>query len=332
MITGGSSGIGACSATYLADRGARVVITARGAERLELVAAEIRAHGGEVLAIPGDVTHKEDMERVATAAEDHFGPMDTWVNNAGVYLQGRIQDITPDEYRRVLEVNLIGVINGTQCALTRMLPRRSGVIVQISSIAAGRGVPYTTAYSASKGGIGGFTSALRAELRGSGVRLSILYPPTVDTPIYQHGRGKLGVVPKPAPPVADPLTAAREIAKLAMTGARHAYFGWSRPLQILNELSPAAADWLLHRATPLTYSDLPSAGKADNLDLPSLDHLPRVRGGWTQQGWKGLTFAELTRVFPAASLLGAATLGFIGGRMSASLIARALAATDPDGA
>ena len=313
VVTGGSSGIGRCTARHLAARGARVVLTARRAEALQEVVREIEAEGGRALAVPGDVTREEDLRAVADAAVARFGRIDTWVNDAGVYLQGRVQDITLDEYRRVLDVNLVGLINGTQRALEVMLRQGSGVVVQVSSVAAKRGVPYTSAYSASKAAIDGFTEALRAELWGTGVSLSILYPPTVDTPIYDQSRGKLGVVPKPAPPVADPVEAARAIAHLAETGERHRYFGWAGPLAALNAVAPAAADWLLHHGQGFTYSGVP-ADADDNLDSPSGRVPAAIRAGWSEPGWKGLTVRETARVLPLESVLGAVALGFLAAR------------------
>lgn len=311
VITGASSGIGRCTALHLAARGARVVVTARRAEALQGLVREIEKAGGQAVSVPGDVTREEDLRAVARAAVERFGGIDTWVNNAGVYLQGRVQDITLDEYRRVLDVNLVGLVNGTQRALEVMLPRGSGVIVQVSSVAAKRGVPYNSPYSAAKAAIDGFTEALRAELWGSGVSLSILYPPTVDTPIYHHGRGKLGVLPKPAPPISDPLDAARAIAGLAVTGARHRYFGWAGPLALMNAASPAAGDWLLHRVEGFTYTGLRAGG--DNLDEPSTLP-PVVRAGWKEPGWRGLTVREAARVLPLESAFAAAALGFVAAR------------------
>lgn len=314
VITGASSGIGRCTAEYLASQGARVVVTARRAEVLDDLVGQIESKGGDAVAVPGDITLKDDLRAVAKAAVDRFGRVDTWVNNAGVYIQGRIQDITLEEFRRVLDVNVVGTINGTQAALEVMLPQGSGVIVQVSSIAGRRGVPYTTPYSASKSALDGFTEALRAELWGSGVHFSIVYPQTVDTPIFQQSRGKLGVVPKPAAPMATPLRVARAIARLAQTGERHLYFGWAGPLAKLNALSPAAADWLLHHTQGFTYSDL-RAGE-DNLYEPSTTVPPTVRGGWSDPGWKGLTVREAVQVLPLESLTTAAALGFLLARLT----------------
>ncbi|HEV2148285.1 MAG TPA: SDR family oxidoreductase [Longimicrobiaceae bacterium] len=314
VVTGASSGIGRCTALHLAARGARVVLTARRAEALEEVVREIEGAGGEALAVPGEVTRQEDLQAVAAAAVRRFGRIDTWVNNAGVYIQGRVQDISLDEYRRVLDVNFVGVVNGTQRALELMLRQGSGVIVQVSSVAAKRGVPYTSAYTASKAAIASFTEAVRSEILGSGVSLSVLYPPTVDTPIYDQGRGKLGVVPKPAPPVADPLEAARAIAHLAETGDRHRYFGWAGPLAALNAAFPALGDWLLHHGEGFTYTGVP-ADADDNLDSPSERIPATVRAGWQAPGWKGLTVRETVRVLPLESALAAAALGFVAARV-----------------
>lgn len=310
VITGASSGIGRCTATYLAARGGRMVLTARRTEALDEVVREIEAAGGEAIAVPGDVTREEDLRAVADAAVRRWGRIDTWVNNASVYIQGRVQDITLDEYRRIMDVDFVGMVNGTQRALEVMLPQGDGVIVQISSVAAKRGVPYTSPYSAAKAAILGFTSALRAELWGKGVHFSIVYPPTVDTPIYDSGRGKLGVVPKPAAPIADPIEAAKAIEHLARTGDRERYFGWAGPLAALDAVSPTFGDWLMHRVEGFTYTDTP-AGPDDNVDSPSRTVPPAVRAGWAEPGWKGLTVREMVRVLPVESLLGAAALGFI---------------------
>jgi NAD(P)-dependent dehydrogenase (short-subunit alcohol dehydrogenase family) len=319
VITGASSGIGRCAALLFASRGAKVVITSRRSEALEALAAEIGRLGGAAVAVAGDVTSKADLDRVGDAAIEHFGRIDTWINDAGVYLQARVEDITLDEYRRVVDVNFVGTVNGTQCALERMLGRGDGVIIQVSSVASKRGVPYTTAYSASKAAIDAFTVALRAELWGRGIRFSILYPQTVDTPIYNHGRGKLGVMPKPAPPVADPLEAAEALAHLAETGERHAYLGWSRALQLLSYLVPSAGDWLLHRVKPMTFSD--RAAAPDNIDRPSPD-APRIRGGWSDKGWRGLTLDEVVQTFPLESAALSAIAGLLAARMVRSVARR----------
>lgn len=308
VVTGASSGIGRRTAQHLAARGARVVVTSRRADALDELVGEIEADGGEALAVPADVTSEEDLRAVARAAVDRFGRIDTWVNVAGVMIQGGVRDVELDEVRRLLDVNLVGVVNGTRCALDVMLPRGEGVVVQVSSVAARRAVPYLSAYSASKAGVAAFTEALRSELWGTGVALSVLYPPTVDTPVYHNALARLGVQPKPFAPMADPVEAARTIARLAETGARAGYFFWARPVALLNAASPALGDWLLHRAREGNWAERPpNAG--DNLDAPAPAVPAAVRAGWSEPGWRGLTLREAVRVLPLGTLLGAAAVG-----------------------
>lgn len=312
VITGASSGIGLCTAQYLATRGARVVLTARRGDALEVVAREIERAGGQVLAVPGDVTREEDLRAVARSAVDHFGRVDTWVNNASVFIQGRVQDITAEEYRRILDVNLLGYITGTRCALEVMLPQGSGGIIQVSSILAKRGAAYFSAYAAAKAGIDGFTGSLRAELWGTDIRASILYVPTADTPIYRHARGKFGTVPKPPPPVGDPARVARIIGEIAERPENGRTFSALGYLYLgLAGLPSRFGDWFLNHTAAFALSDIPAG--ADNLDSP-VDDVPRVRDGWAEPGWRGLTLKETVRVLPVESLLGAATLGFLASR------------------
>ncbi len=310
VITGASSGLGRCAALHMAAEGAAVVMTARSAAALDELAAQIQDAGGRAIAVPGDVTSRADLEAVRDAALDRYGRIDSWINNAGVYIQGRVQDLDLDEYRRVLDVNLVGVVNGTQRALEAMLPREEGVIVQVASVAGPRGVPLIAPYSAAKAGIDGFNGAVRAEFFGRGISISTLYPQTMDTPVFRHARGKLGVVPKPAPPVVDPARGAHALAELAMTGRRSHYLGWAAPLVLLDALAPSAADWLLYHVEGLTYSDIPST--TDNLDAPAPPYT--VRDGWGDRGIRGVTFRETVRVLPWESLAAALSLGFLLGR------------------
>lgn len=314
VITGATSGIGRCAAGYFAGRGARVVLTARRAAVLEEVVAEIEAAGGRAICVPGDVTSEEAIARVARAAVRHFGRIDTWINNAGVYVQGRVQDTELEDYRRLIDVNLVGVINGTRQALAVMLRQGSGVIIQVSSIVAQRGAPYTSAYSAAKAGIDGFTEALRSELWGTGVRASVFYPPSIDTPIYHNARAKMGTLPKPAPPVHDPIEAAKSLAKLAESGDAAEYLGPFRYLYLnIGRASTRLADWFLHRAADFTRTRIPARG--DNLDTPETGAPPLIRAGWRRRGWNGLTVEETVRVLPAESLLAAAAIGFLASRL-----------------
>jgi NAD(P)-dependent dehydrogenase (short-subunit alcohol dehydrogenase family) len=305
VLVGASSGIGRATALHMAARGARMVVVARGAEALASLVEEIRAAGGEALAIPGDATREDDLRAVADQAVRRFGRIDTWINNASIYVQGRVRDISLDEYRRIVDVNLIGCINGTRCALEPMLRQGGGTIIQTSSILGLHGAPYTSAYAAAKAGIDGFVDALRAELWGTGVKVAVVYPPTVDTPIYRNARGKFGTVPLPPPPVVSPETAARVFARVAERPRRARTFGALGYLYpaVANTLPAPLIDALLHRALQYTLSDEPVG--SDNWAAPLVR--PRTRDGWIEPGWRGLTLRKLVRTFPQEmAVLGAA--------------------------
>jgi NAD(P)-dependent dehydrogenase (short-subunit alcohol dehydrogenase family) len=318
VVVGASSGIGRAAALHMAARGARVVAVARGAAALDELVEEIREAGGHALAVPGDATREGDLRHVARVAQETFGRIDTWINNASVYVQGRVQDIALDEYRRIIDVNLVGAINGTRCALEPMLRQGAGTIVLTSSILGLHGAPYTSAYAAAKSGIDGFVDALRGELWGSGVHVAVVYPPTVDTPIYRNGRGKFGTVPLPPPPVVSPETAAHVLAEVAERPRRRRTFG------ILGYTYPAVArllpapvtDALLHRMLRYTVSDEPTG--PDNLDAPL--HRPRSRDGWMEAGWRGLTLHQLARSFPQETALLGVALGALAGGVAARLV------------
>jgi NAD(P)-dependent dehydrogenase (short-subunit alcohol dehydrogenase family) len=316
VITGASGGIGRCTALYLAERGARVVGTARRGAALESLVREIEARGGEALAVPGDVTDLEAMRAVARGTVERFGRIDTWINGAAVFIHGPVQDIPSEDFRRVIEVNLVGVINGTKAALEVMLRQGEGHILQVSSILAVRGAALLSPYAASKAGIEGFSDSLRAELWPRDIRVSTLYVPMVDTPIYEHARSYTGTIPKPPPPVLRPEVAARQIAKLVVRPRHAQTFGFFGGAYLLAaRLLPSRwADAALHKFAGFTETDIPST--EDNLDSPIANEPPRISAGWADRGWKGWTLRELMEVVPALTLGTAVAVGVALGTMS----------------
>lgn len=307
VITGASTGIGRLTASHLAERGTKVAMIARREQALVDLEREIRDGGGEAMACPADVTDADAIFAIADRVVERWGRIDTWVNGAAVFVQGRADEVTPEEFRRVLDVNLLGYVIGTQAALRHMKRQGAGTIIQISSVLARRGVPYTSPYSAAKAAIDGFSEALRAELWGSGIEVAILYPPTVDTPVYQHALAKWGTVPKPPPPVEDPIHAAKAIAELAERPRRNKTFGiFGRAYSLFSRLLPTRAqDWIIHRGAGFMVSDIPHGD--DNLWTP-MDDEPRVRGGWQDEGLRGLTLRDLVRVLPVETAVAGALL------------------------
>lgn len=319
VITGASSGIGRCTALYLAARGARVVAFARGREALESLVREVRDTGGEAMAVAGDVSDPGDVDRLAEAAVSRYGRIDTWVNNASVFIQGNVWDLEPEEMRRVVEVNLLGAMYGSRRAALQMLAQdpAEGVIVQVSSIVGERGPAYFSPYAASKRGLTGFSESLRTELWDTGIEVATLYLPSMDTPIYQHARGKFGTMPHPAPPVYDPVRGAEAIAELAVEPEVRRYIGWFHWLYTApHRISPALGDWFLHRTRNFATSDDPAG--PDNIDHHARELGTAIRGGWGNQGWRGFTLTRFVRDVPAETLLGAAAAGFLLGGLVGS--------------
>ena len=181
-ITGGANGIGLAIARQLSWAGARVAIGDIDAEAAEAAARSI---GGDAIGLHLDVSDEESFAGFLDAAEDRHGPLDLLVNNAGVDWMGPFHEMPPELTRREVAVNLIGPMTGSRLALQRMLPRRSGHIVNVASGAGRVPLPGSASYSATKHGVVGFTESLRLEYRDSGVSFSVIQPAQVETAMMQ---------------------------------------------------------------------------------------------------------------------------------------------------
>jgi NAD(P)-dependent dehydrogenase (short-subunit alcohol dehydrogenase family) len=165
VVTGASAGLGrAIARAFARGEGARIGLIARGKVGLEAAKSDIEILGGEALILPADVADAPSVEAAAEKVESEFGPIDVWVNDAMTSVFSPVKEMTPAEFRRVIEVNYLGFVNGTLAALKRMLPRDRGVIIQVGSALAYRGIPLQAAYCASKHAIQGFMDSLRSEL------------------------------------------------------------------------------------------------------------------------------------------------------------------------
>lgn len=190
LITGASEGIGAACAAEFARAGARLSLTARSEAGLRAVAASSRE---SALVTPGDITSDETRRQVVAHTLDHFGTIDILVNNAGAGLYLPSWNAPLEEARRLWELNFFALLAMTQLVVPHMRGRRSGLIVNISSIAGKVALPWLTLYSASKFAVGALTEGLRMELRRDGVRTLMVCPGYVDTGFQSHARG--GPVP-----------------------------------------------------------------------------------------------------------------------------------------
>jgi NAD(P)-dependent dehydrogenase (short-subunit alcohol dehydrogenase family) len=250
VVTGASAGVGRAAAKAFGSRGERVALLARGEEGLEAAAAEVRAAGGEALAIPTDVTQPEAVERAAERVESELGPIDVWVNDAMATIFAPFSEVEPAEYRRATEVTYLGCVWGTRAALGRMVPRDRGVIVQVGSALAFRGIPLQAPYCGAKHAIEGFSESVRTELLHdrSAVRLSLVHLPAVNTPQFEIGRTKLPRHPQPVPPIYQPEVAAEAIVWISSHRRRQLYVGAPTLKTVLgNRIAPALLDRYLAR-------------------------------------------------------------------------------------
>jgi NAD(P)-dependent dehydrogenase (short-subunit alcohol dehydrogenase family) len=270
-ITGATSGVGRATARRFAAQGVSLGLIARGEDGLEATRREVESLGARALCIPTDVADPQAVDAAAAAIEQQLGPLDVWVNNAMASVFAPVSEITAEEFRRVTEVTYLGVVYGTISALRRMRPRDRGVIVQVGSALAYRGIPLQSAYCASKHAIQGFTESLRCELmhEGSAVRVTMVQLPALNTPQFDTVRTRLPRHPQPVPPIYQPEVAARAIVAGADKPARREWWvGASTALTILgNSVAPAVADRYLARTgyeAQQTETPVPPE-RADNL-------------------------------------------------------------------
>ena len=278
VLMGASSGIGRETALRFARRGAKVVASARSKEGLDSLVEEIRGEGGEAIAVPADTSEFDQVKAVADRTVEEYGRLDTWVHLAAVGLFATFEQTTPEEFARVIDVNLMGQVYGAMAALPHLKREGRGALIHISSVEAKRSFPFHSAYGASKHGIDGFLEALRVELKHEGWPISVtqMMPGTINTPFFDKGRSKLGVKPVGIPPIYEPETVADIILYAAENPARDLVSGGAaQALIITQRLSPRMLDAVLAtRAgfSPQMTDEPRSEDDPDNLYAPIRGH------------------------------------------------------------
>jgi NAD(P)-dependent dehydrogenase (short-subunit alcohol dehydrogenase family) len=296
VITGASAGVGRATAREFARRGARIALLARGTDGLEAAQREVEELGGTGIVIPVDVANADQVEAAAARVEIDLGQIDIWVNNAMASVFSPIKEMTPEEFQRVTEVTYLGCVYGTLAALKRMLPRDRGMIVQVGSALAYRGIPLQSAYCAAKHAVQGFCDSLRCELLHdkSGVRLTTVQLPALNTPQFGWVKSRLPRKVQPVPPIFQPEVAAEAIYFAAHNPRREFYVGApSVAVIVANKFVPGLLDRYLARTgyDSQQYDGPEDPNRSNNLWEPVPgdhgahgDFDARARN-WSQQLW-----------------------------------------------
>ncbi|MEW5861549.1 MAG: SDR family oxidoreductase [Cyanobacteriota bacterium] len=304
-VVGASSGIGRETALQFAHRGAKVVVSARSESGLKSLVDEIQQKGGEAVAVVADVTDFEQVKAIADKAVQVYGRLDTWVHCPATGVFATFDNTTPEEFKRIIEISLMGQVHGAMAALPHLKREGRGALIHISSMEGRRSLPLQSAYSSAKHGVEGFLESLRVELQHEGIPISVtsVKPSVINTPFYNNGRTKLGVKPTGIPPYYEPSLVADAILYVAEHPTRDFIVGdVGKLLDVVQRISPGLVDQILvligfnfqktnepksEDAPDNLYEPIPSHDKVEgdfgNLTIPAftdwLDKNPPVKWG-----------------------------------------------------
>ncbi len=311
VITGASSGIGMATALKFAEEGYNLMLAARREEQLQNVAAQCEEYNVQAIPFAVDVTDDEAMQRLREAAARSFDHVDVWVNNAGVYLTGKIEDLPLRVMRRVMDTNFFGTVFGSCVALQQFREQGYGTLINVSSVNASAPQPYISIYSASKAAIRAFDESLRMELildnQHRDIRVCTVMPASIDTNLYQNSANYTGKAIRALEPVYDPEYVAKQIFKLTKWPRREIIVGGAgRMMAMQNAFNPGMYENQMSRYTRVNLlSKESSANTAGNLYEP-IEANQGMHGGWREKRMRADT---LNAVASGAML---ATLAAIG--------------------
>jgi short-subunit dehydrogenase len=284
VITGASSGFGKGAALKFAEQGANLVLAARRAELLEELARECEGAGVKAIAVPTDVSRREDVERVGDAALRGFGRIDVWVNDAGVGALGRFERIPLDVHEHVIRTNLLGTLYGSYLAYRQFLKQGAGVLINISSELGKHTVPYYSSYAAAKHAVVGLTDSLRQEIVQNGVKgvhTCLVMPTAHDTPFFDHAANYTGHAIEAPTPLHDPQDVVETIVRLASDPEDKEIVGGDGVVKVLmKHLAPKLEEKMAAKQMHKTqYEKAPPAG-----DSPGAVHSPMATGTGVSAG------------------------------------------------
>lgn len=320
VVMGASTGIGRLLAREAARRGASVVVAARSEEPLGELVDEIRDWGGRALAVVADTSSPEDARVVAETAERELGRVDTWVQMAAVAIYSPFEKLTPDEFERVIRVDLVGHAYGAMAALPVMRRHGGGAFIAVSSVEAEVALPYHSSYAAAKHGVKGMLDALRMELAHDKAPISVtnVMPASINTPFFDHARTKLGVKPQGLPPIYDPMLVVEAILGAAERPRREIIVGGAGRFMVrMYRRYPRLVEAMLRRTAFRGQKTRERRGERhpDNVDAPSgADN--RVRGEEDREAIGG-PVQRRRRMGGAVPWIGVAALalGFVARRL-----------------
>jgi NAD(P)-dependent dehydrogenase (short-subunit alcohol dehydrogenase family) len=320
VVTGGSAGVGRSIVAEFAQHGYDVAVLARGRAGVEGAVKDVENAGGRGLGIEVDVADLGQVEQAADRVERELGPIDVWVNVAFVGALRFFWDTDDETFRRITDVTYFGQVNGTRVALSRMRPRDRGVVVQVGSALAFRGIPLQAAYCGAKHAIKGFTESVITELaaEGSAVKVCQVQLPGVNTTQFDWNDNEFDAHPMPVPPIFQPEVPARVVRFVAEHPRRNIWVGWSTAYTILgNYVAPWFLDRYLGRngvQGQLSHDDGPRYGsnvfeakdhQADRGALGMFDDKAYDRDPWSWMSMHRRAFgagAVVTAAAAAASL------------------------------
>jgi short-subunit dehydrogenase len=277
VLTGATSGIGLATARLASERGARLLLVARNEDALGKLCAELRARGGHAEYAVADVADQAQVQAAAARAVEIFGGFDTWVNDAGAFIYGAVEDVAVEDQRRLFDVVYWGTVYGTLAAGAR-LKAGGGAIVNVGSVLGEFAIPFQGPYCAAKFAVKGFTEAYRRETEAAGhpISLTLIKPAAIDTSFMEHARNAMGSAgTRNPPPAYHPHLVARAILHGAEHRARDITVGGAGgfSLVVANQAVPRLMDWVFARAGRFTQTtkDAGDPARRDNLYAPRAD-------------------------------------------------------------